>query len=88
VTETSGPPTGWQQTEWFWWMLAETRLAMISGASVDVFTWAPSISMYDWIDEKQQLHNGIWTIDESGQRIPNGKMLEAIALARQYEYIL
>jgi hypothetical protein len=87
VTETSGPPKGWQQTEWFWWMLAETRLANMSGANVTVFTWAPAISMYDWVNEKQQLHNGIWVIDKNGQRIPNGNMLEAIDLARQYEYI-
>lgn len=87
VTETSGPPTGWQQAEWFWWMLAETRLAMMSGADIDVFTWAPAISMYDWADESVQLHNGIWIIDEQGQRVPNGNMLEAIALARQYGYL-
>jgi hypothetical protein len=88
VTETSGPPTGWQQTEWFWWMLAETRLAAMAGANIAVFTWAPAISMYDWVDEDQQLHNGIWIIDENGQRIPNGKMLQAIELARQYGYIV
>lgn len=88
VTETSGPPTGWQQTEWFWWMLAETRLAAMGGVNVPVFTWAPAISMYDWIDEKLQLHNGIWILDEDGQRRPNGKMLQAIDLARQYGYIL
>jgi hypothetical protein len=87
VTETSGPPTGWQQAEWFWWMLAETRLAALNGVNVPVFTWAPAISMYDWIDEKQQLHNGIWIIDEDGQRLPNGKILQAIELARQYGYI-
>lgn len=87
VTETSGPPTGWQQAEWFWWMLAETRLARMSGASIDVFTWAPAISMYDWVDETLQLENGIWVIGENGQRLPNGKMLDAIALARQYGYI-
>jgi hypothetical protein len=87
VTETSGPPTGWQQAEWFWWMLAETRLARMSGASIDVFTWAPAISMYDWVDETFQLENGIWIIGENGQRLPNGKMLDAIALARQYGYI-
>jgi hypothetical protein len=87
VTETSGPPTGWQQAEWFWWMLAETRLALLSGAKVDVFTWAPAISMYDWVDETMQLHNGIWVLDENGQRLPNGKMLQAIELARQYGYI-
>jgi hypothetical protein len=51
VTETSGPPTGWQQTEWFWWMLAETRLAAMGGVNVPVFIWAPAISMYDWVDE-------------------------------------
>ena len=88
VTETSGPPTGWQQAEWFWWMLAETRLAAMSGVNVPVFTWAPAISMYDWVDEKQQLHNGIWIIDEDGQRLPNGKILQAIDLARQYGYLL
>jgi hypothetical protein len=87
VTETSGPPTGWQQAEWFWWMLAETRLALSSGADIDVFTWAPAISMYDWVDETIQLHNGIWVLDENGQRLPNGKMPQAIELARQYGYI-
>jgi hypothetical protein len=88
VTETSGPPTGWQQTEWFWWMLAETRLAIIAGADIDVFTWAPAISMYDWTDETLQLHNGIWIIDENGKRLPNGIMLDAIRLAREYGYII
>ncbi|HEX2998219.1 MAG TPA: hypothetical protein VHP14_25565, partial [Anaerolineales bacterium] len=87
VTETSGPPTGWQQAEWFWWMLAETRLAALSGVNVPVFTWAPAISMYDWVDETQQLHNGIWIIGENGERLPNGNMLQAIELARQYGYI-
>lgn len=88
VTETSGPPTGWQQAEWFWWMLAETRLAVMNGANIAVFTWAPAISMYDWVDETLQLHNGIWIIDENGQRLPNGKMLQALALAREYGYIV
>ena len=87
VTETSGPPTGWQQAEWFWWMLAETRLAAVSGVNVPVFTWAPAISMYDWVDETLQLHNGIWIIDEHGRRHPNGKILQAIQLARQYGYL-
>src|SRR5690349_15795752 len=87
VTETSGPPTGWQQAEWFWWMLAETRLAMLSGVNIPVFTWAPAISMYDWVDEKEQLHNGIWILDEDGKRLPNGKILQAIELARQYGYL-
>lgn len=87
ITETSGPPTGWQQTEWFWWMMAETRLAMMSGANISVFTWAPVISMYDWIHEQQQLHNGIWIIGEDGERLPNGKMLQALELAREYQYI-
>ena len=87
VTETSGPPTGWQQAEWFWWMLAETRLAALSGVDIPVFTWAPAISMYDWVDESRQLHNGIWVIDDHGGRQPNGKMLQAIELARQYGYI-
>ena len=87
VTETSGPPTGWQQAEWFWWILAETRLAAVSGVNVPVFTWAPAISMYDWVDEEQQLHNGIWIIDENGKRLPNGKILQAIQLAREYGYL-
>lgn len=86
-TETSGPPVGWQQTEWFWWMLAETRLANQEGAGIDVFTWAPAISMYDWVDETLHLANGIWILETDGQRVPNGKMPEAIALARQYGYI-
>ena len=87
VTETSGPPKGWKQAEWFWWMLAETRLAAISGVDVPVFTWAPAISMYDWVDETLQLHNGIWILDEDGRRLPNGNILQAIDLARQYGYI-
>jgi|GEM_PF-2449154 len=87
ITETSGPPTGWQQAEWFWWMMAEARLAIMSGANISVFTWAPAISMYDWVHEEKQLHNGIWTIDKKGRRVPNGKMLQAIGLAREYEYI-
>lgn len=86
-TETSGPPFGWQQTEWFWWMLAETRLANLEGAGIPVFTWAPTISMYDWVDETKHLPNGIWIIEADGSRSPNGKMLEVIALARQYGYI-
>lgn len=88
ITETSGPPTGWQQSEWFWWMLAETRLAKMSGANIGVFTWAPAISMYDWVDERKQLQNGIWAIDKKGRRVPNGNVLQAIDLARQYEYIV
>ena len=68
-------------------MLAETRLGALNGANVSVFTWAPAISMYDWIDEKQQLQNGIWIIDDNGQRLPNGKVLQAIELARQYGYL-
>ncbi|MDX2162171.1 MAG: beta-galactosidase [bacterium] len=87
VTETSGPPVGWQQTEWFWWMLSETRLANIAGVKTPVFTWAPVISMFDWVDETVQLHNGIWILDGDGARLPNGRMLEAIALARQYHYL-
>jgi len=88
LTETSGPPTGWQQAEWFWWMLAETRMAAMSGVNVSVFTWAPAISMYDWIDEKLRLDNGIWIISEDGARLPNGKILQAIELARQYGYLI
>jgi hypothetical protein len=88
ITETSGPPKGWQQAEWLWWMLTETRLAAMSGIDIPVFTWAPAISMYDWVNEKVQLHNGIWIIDENGQRLPNGKILQAIELARQYGYLV
>jgi hypothetical protein len=88
LTETSGPPMGWQQAEWFWWMMAETRLARLSGANIPVFTWAPAISMYDWVDETQQLHNGIWIIDERGQRLPNGHIVDALALAREYNYLV
>ncbi|MCA0458126.1 MAG: glycoside hydrolase family 5 protein [Chloroflexi bacterium] len=86
-TETSGPPVGWQQTEWFWWMLAETRLANNEGADISAFTWAPAISMYDWVDETLHLANGIWILEADGKRVPNGKMPEAIALARSYGYI-
>ncbi|MBE2267886.1 MAG: beta-galactosidase [Anaerolinea sp.] len=87
LTETSGPPRGWQQTEWFWWMLAEIRLANLKGADIPVFTWAPVISMYDWVHEKRQLANGIWVIGKNGERKPNGRMLEAIALARELGYL-
>lgn len=87
ITETSGPPRGWQQTEWFWWMLAECRLAQMSGVELPVFTWAPAISMYDWVHEHRQLHNGIWKIAPDGTRVPNALMPEAIALARSYGYI-
>lgn len=86
-TETSGPPTG-LQTEWFWWMLAETRLANMQGAGIDVFTWAPILSMYDWEDETLQLLNGVWKTDEAtGRRVPNGLMPEAIQLARELGYL-
>jgi hypothetical protein len=88
LAETSGPPEGWQQTEWFWWMLAETRLANFEGANIDVFTWAPIISMYDWFEPERQLANGAWIIGENGERIPNGKMPEAINLARSYGYLV
>jgi hypothetical protein len=88
ITETSGPPQGWAQAEWFWWMLAETRLAAMSGIHIPVFTWAPAISMYDWVHERVQLHNGIWIIGENGERLPNGKTLEALELARSYGYIV
>jgi hypothetical protein len=88
LTETSGPPRGWKQTEWFWWMMAEVRLAQFSGIDIPVFTWAPVISMYDWLDEQRQLHNGIWKITGDGSRVPNGHMLRAIKLARSYGYLL
>ena len=88
ITETSGPPTGWQQAEWFWWMLAEARLASMSGIDIPVFTWAPAISMFDWVEEEKQLHNGIWIIGEEGERLPNGTILQAIDLARRYGYIV
>lgn len=87
-TETSGPPFGWRQTEWFWWMLAETRLANLSDANIPVFTWAPAISMYDWVKEERHLPNGIWIVQPDGTRAPNGRMLEAIALAREYGYLV
>jgi hypothetical protein len=87
LTETSGPPVGWAQTEWFWWMMAEVRLAIMAGVKIPVFTWAPAISMYDWIDETVQLANGIWTIQDDGSRLPNGHMVDAIQLARSYNYL-
>jgi hypothetical protein len=87
LAETSGPPRGWRQTEWFWWMMAEVRLAQLAGVYLPVFTWAPAISMYDWVREEKQLHNGIWKIAKDGKRIPNGHMLEVIALARSYGYL-
>lgn len=87
LTETSGPPRGWKQTEWFWWMIAETRLAQMSGVDLPVFTWAPAISMYDWVNEEKHLPNGIWKLKPDGSRVPNGHMLKAIALARSYGYL-
>ncbi|MBX3062705.1 MAG: beta-galactosidase [Anaerolineae bacterium] len=86
-TETSGPPIGWQQCEWFWWMLAEVRLAAYQGAPMPVFTWAPAISMYDWVQEERQLHNGIWRIGDQGERLADERMIASINLARQYGYI-
>ena len=88
LTETSGPPRGWRQAEWFWWMMAEVRLAQMSGIDLPVFTWAPTISMYDWVHEEKQLHNGIWKIKPDGSRVPNGHILKAIELARTYGYLL
>ena len=87
LAETSGPPRGWRQTEWFWWMMAEVRLAQQAGVYLPVFTWAPAISMYDWVHEERHLHNGIWKIVRDGKRIPNGHMLKAIELAREYGYL-
>lgn len=88
VTETSGPPTGWQQAEWFWWMLGETRLANAEGAGVEVFTWAPALSMFDWEDETLQLLNGLWMLDEAtGERVPNGNAPDALRLARELGYL-
>jgi hypothetical protein len=86
-TETSGPPVRWKQEEWFWWMLAEVQLANHAGADIPVFTWAPAISMYDWVDETKHLANGIWVLEQDGTRVPNGKMLEVIELARSYGYL-
>ena len=87
ITETSGPPTGWQQAEWFWWMLAEVNLARLMDVPIPVFTWAPTISMFDWVDEKKQLKNGMWKLDKDYNRLPNGTIVEAVHLARQYGYL-
>jgi hypothetical protein len=87
LAETSGPPTGWRQNEWFWWMMAEVMLARLMGVDIPVFTWAPVISMYDWIDETRHLRNGVWKLTKTGDRVPNDYMLEAIQLAREYGYL-
>ncbi len=87
LTETSGPTDGWLQEEWLWWMLAETRLANMEGADITAFTWAPAISMFDWVDETRQLQNGIWVLGEDGSREPNKLMIAAVQLARKYGYI-
>lgn len=87
LTETSGPPRGWLQAEWFWWMMAEVNLARLMGVAVPVFTWAPAISMFDWVDETRQLTNGIWKLDRHYNRQPHGNMVESIALARSYGYL-
>ena len=86
-TETSGPPQGWKQSEWFWWMMSEVQLAAVHGARMDVFTWAPAISMYDWVDETKHLPNGIWRIGADGQREPDDLMIKSIQLAREYGYL-
>lgn len=87
LTETSGPPVGWKQSEWFWWMMAEVQLAQVQGVRLPVFTWAPVISMYDWVRETKHLRNGIWTIGEDGQRIPNKLMIKSLQTAREYGYL-
>lgn len=69
-------------------MLAETRLANLDGADIPVFTWAPALSMFDWEDESKHLANGIWKLEADGNRIPNGNMIEALNLAREYEYLV
>jgi hypothetical protein len=43
--------------------------------------------MYDWVDETCHLANGIWMIESDGRRVPNGKMIDAIQLARSYGYL-
>ncbi|MBK8023468.1 MAG: beta-galactosidase [Chloroflexi bacterium] len=88
LTETSGPPFGWRQNEWFWWMMAEINLARILGVEIPVFTWAPVISMYDWETETRHLRNGVWKLTKEGDRVPNDYMVQAIQLARDYGYLL
>ncbi|MDX2138676.1 MAG: hypothetical protein SF123_11330 [Chloroflexota bacterium] len=87
LTETSGPPKGWRQSEWFWWMIAEVNMARMLGVDIPIFTWAPVISMFDWIKETRQLHNGVWKLTPDGARVPNDYMLEALQLAREYGYL-
>ena len=52
----------------------EAQLAA-HGARMEVFTWAPTISMYDWVTETRQLHNGIWRSYSDGQREPDALMI-------------
>ncbi|MBL8134599.1 MAG: beta-galactosidase [Anaerolineae bacterium] len=87
LTETSGPPRGWRQNEWFWWMLSEVMLARLMGVEIPVFTWAPVISMFDWVDERKHLPNGVWKLTPEGERVPNDTMIESLALAREYGYL-
>jgi hypothetical protein len=87
LTETSGPPKGWRQSEWLWWMLSELTLARMLGADVPVFTWAPVISMYDWVKETKHLPNGVWKLKPDGSRVPNDYMIQALQLAREYGYL-
>lgn len=87
ITETSGPPNRFKQVEWFWWILAELQLAQLRGIDVPVLTWAPIFSMFHWLDDTRQLHHGVWIMDEDYNRIPNGYMLEAVALARERGYL-
>ena len=87
LTETSGPPKGWRQSEWFWWMMAEVNLARLLGVDIPVFTWAPVISMFDWVHETRPIRNGVWKLTPEGDRIPNDYMLLALQLAREYGYI-
>jgi hypothetical protein len=87
LTETSGPPHRFRQVEWFWWVIDEMLLAQLNGIDVPVLTWAPAMSMFDWIDETMQHPHGIWVMDKDYNRVPNGFMPEAIALARQRGYL-
>lgn len=88
LTETSGPAKGgWRQNEWFWWMLSEITIARMLGVDIPVFTWAPVISMFDWVIETRQLRNGVWKLTMAGDRIPNDYMIQSIQLAREYGYL-
>lgn len=72
-TETSGPPRAGSKPEVVLVDAGGNASRQWGGANIPVFTWAPTISMYDWVDETKHLANGLWVIGKNGERKPNGR---------------